>query len=362
MGWLFKGLLLVVGLMSLTLGFWPLWVACFGYLAYSLWSATRRRNVYVMDRTGGAAQPPMPNKPGLFKKRYLLAGALLALGLVAASDGGTYSPFVFVSLGVAIVLSGVLRIAPRTSALESVPDSILLRSRWFPFLWASLVEVKFGTPRMSKALSSVGCEVLFTTDSERISVYLPLRAFALSAPRADRKVVEKLGPIARQLSPKGAFVLPLEGKEAAARLTWSLRPVDLALEYGRNGVVSLNSTPFDVLVLKPEGHLVERAAGYAKLVSSKQVGPALPSSGRKLGSRPLLWEALEVLIEKFQVKEADLCTNFLSSVCATKGEGLGERLVNEGRDGASTVLVSSLDAGQVELTRPQLRAIVRAYG
>jgi hypothetical protein len=361
MGWLFKGLVLVVGLMSLTLGFWPLWVPCFGYLAYSLWSATRRRNVYVMDRSGGAAQPPRPNRPGLLKKRYLLAGLLLVLGLIAASDGGTYSPFVFISLGAAVVLSGALLVNPRMSGLIPVPDSILLRSRWFPVSWISLVEVKFGTPRMSKALSSVGCEVLLTTDSERISVYLPLRVLALSAPQADRRVVEKLAPIARQLSPRGAFVLPLDGRVAAVRLTWSLKPVDLALEYGKNGVVSLNSTPFDVLVLKPEGHLLERAAGYAKFGSSTNSKPALPSSGRKLESQPLIWETLEVLSEKFQVREADPCTNFLSSVCATKGEGVGDRLVNEGRDGASTVMVSSLGAGQVELTRPQLRAIVGAY-
>jgi hypothetical protein len=362
MGWLFKGLVLVVGLFSLTLGFWPLWAPCFGYLAYSLWSATRRRNVYVKDRTGGAAQPPRPKKPRLFKRRYLLAGVFFVLGAAAHGDRGTYSPYVFISLGVAIVLSGVPRITQRMSALKPVPDSILLRSRWFPISWVSLVEVKFGTPQMSRALSSVGCEVLLTTDSERISVYLPLRVLALSAPQANRRVVERLAPLARQLSPKGAFVFPLDAKEAAARITWSLESVDLALEYGRNGVVSLNSTPFDILVIKPDGHLVERAAGYAKLGGSKQGGPALPSPGRKLGSQPLVWEALEVLGEKFQVKEADPCTSFLSSVCATKGEGVGDRLVNEGRDGTATVMVSSLGAGQVELTRPQLRAIVRAYG
>ena len=84
----------------------------------------------------------------------------------------------------------------------------------------------------------------------------------------------------------------------------------------------------------------------------------IPSAGRKLESQPLVWEALEVLGEKFQVREADVYTNFLSSVCATRGEGLGERLVNEGRDGSATVMISSLGAAQVELTRPQLRAIV----
>jgi amino acid transporter len=81
-----------------------------------------------------------------------------------------------------------------------------------------------------------------------------------------------------------------------------------------------------------------------------------------LKSPPLLWEALEVLQEKLQVQEADAYTNFLSSMCATQGEALGDRLVSEGQAESSTVLVSSLGAQQVELTRPQLRAIVSAYG
>jgi hypothetical protein len=215
---------------------------------------------------------------------------------------------------------------------------------------------------MARALSSIGCEMLLTTDSERISVYLPMRTLAFSAPQADSKIVEKLAPIARSLSAKGAYILPLDGKEAAARLTWSLKSVDLALEHGKNGVVSLNSTPLDALLMKPEGHLLRAAAGYVKLPNAKKDAITFPSAGHKLGSQPLVWEALEVLGEKFQVREADAYTNFLSSVCATQGEGLGERLVNEGRDGSATVMISSLGAGQVELTRPQLRAIVRAYG
>ncbi len=221
--------------------------------------------------------------------------------------------------------------------------------------------MKFATSQMSKALSSVGSEVLLTTDSEKVSVYLPVRALALSAPQADRKVVERLEPIARSLSGKGAYVLPLDGKEAGARLSWSLKPVDLALEYGRNGVVSLNSTPFDALVLRPEGHLVEAAAAYVK-VPSKKEGMAVPSAGRKLESQPLVWEALEVLAEKFQGREADAYTTFLSSVCATRGEALGERLTNAGPGGSSTVTISALGSDQVVLTRPQLRAIVRVYG
>ncbi len=278
----------------------------------------------------------------------MLASLFFILALVASHAGGTFSPLVFLSIGVAIVLSGVLRFGPSISSVKPVPGSILLRSRWFPLSWTSLVEVKFGTSQMARALSSIGCEMLLTTDSEKISVYLPVRTLALSTPQADRKIVEKLALVAKSLGSKGAYVLPLDGAEAGARLAWSLKAVDLALEHGRNGVVSLNSTQFDALVLKPEGHLIRAASGYIKVPNVKEGTVTLPSAGHKLQSQPLVWEALEVLAEKFQVREADAYTNFLSSVCATQGEGLGDRLANEGRDGSATVMISSLGAQQVE--------------
>jgi hypothetical protein len=314
-----------------------------------------------MGRRGGAPEPPQPQRPALFKKRYIVAGLFFILALVALGAGGTASPFVFLSLGVVTVLSGVLHLGPRVSGVRAVPESILLRSRLFPLSWTSLVEVKFGTTQFARALSSVGNEMIVTATSEKATFYLPVKVIAASAPEADRKVAEKLGPIARSLSARGAYILPLEGKEAASRLNWSLKAVSLALEYRKDGVVSLKSSPFDVLVLSPEGHLVKSAAAYVK-GPAKEGEATLPSAGRKLRSQPLVWEALEVLQEKLLAEPADAYTNFLSSVCATQGEALGDRLVNEGQGESATVLVSSMGAVQVELTRPQLRAIVRAYG
>ena len=56
MGWLLKVGALVVGLFSLSLGLWPVSLLCFGYLGYCLWSATRKRRIYVMDKSGGGAR------------------------------------------------------------------------------------------------------------------------------------------------------------------------------------------------------------------------------------------------------------------------------------------------------------------
>jgi hypothetical protein len=73
-------------------------------------------------------------------------------------------------------------------------------------------------------------------------------------------------------------------------------------------------------------------------------------------------EALETLSEKHLPQTPDACISFLSSVCATWDEGLGDKLVNGGQTDSGALLVGSLGATQVELTRPQLRVIVRAYG
>jgi hypothetical protein len=360
MGWLIKGLVLVAGLVSLTLGAFFIWVPCFGYLAYTLWSATRKPKVYVHDEKKERGTPK--GRGSRFKKRYIAACASLVLSAVAFIVGGALAPWVFLATGSLILVSGVFNLGPSFTRVEQVPDSILLRRKWLPFSWVSLVEVKFGTQQMSKALSSVGCDIMMTVSSERVSVYLPVGVRALTAPSAESKVTEKLGPIARMLSAKGAYTLPLESKEAAAKLDWSLEPVYVALEYGRDGVVSLNSTPFDVLVLAPSAHLLESAAAYVAVPNRKQGRYRVPGKGRKLASRPLLWEALEVLAERHAPENADAVTGFLSSVSASRGESVGDRLENGGRTETGKIVVGSVGSQQVELTRPQLRAIVRAYG
>ena len=362
MGWLFKGLVLAVGLVSLTLGFWPLWVPCFGYLAYSLWSATRRRSVYVVANDGEGSSPHRETRLWVFRKRYLLAGLLFLLAILAAREGGRLSPYALFSLAIFTSLSGSLPPGLLRRGLRPVPGTILLRSGWLPFRWWSLVEVKFATSRVSRALSSSGCEMLLAVDADRVSVYLPIGVTAFSEAQADRRIVERLAPIARSLSASGAYVLPMDEKESASRLAWSLRPVKLPLGRGRNGVAALGSAPFDVIVLRPEGHRLTRAAGYVKVSGPGKRMANLPSAGLKLRSQPLVWEALEALSERLQPPEADAYTSFLSSVCATRGEGLGERLVNDGTEGQSTMLLSSLGTTQVRLTRSQLRAIVGAYG
>ncbi len=360
MGWLFKGIVLVVGLTSLGLGAFFIWVPCFGYLAYSLLPATRKRRVYVRDERKERGAPK--SRKSLFRKRYMAAGAFFALSFVAAAAGGTLAPWVFLSAGSLILISGIFNRGPSFSEVEQVPDSILLRRRWLPFSWVSLVEVKFGTQQMSKALASVGAEMMMTVSSEKVSVYLPVSVRAFCAPSAEARVAEKLGPVARMLSAGGAYALPLESKEAAAKLDWSLRPVDVALEYGRDGVVSLNSTPFDVLVLAPSAHLLESAAAYVVAPSGRPGHYRVPASGKKLQSKPLLWEALEILAEKHAPENADALTDFLSSVSASRGESLGDRLESGGQTRTGKIVVGSVGSQQVELTRPQLRAIVRAYG
>ena len=359
MGWLVKGLALVVGLVSLTLGLWPLSVSCFGYIGYSLWSSARRGTVYVKHETRASRRSRV--KIGLFKRRYVVSGILLLLAGAAFTGGGTFSPWVFLSGGLIVAASGFAGGGPGSSEVLAVPDSILLRSRWRPFSWTSLVELKFATGDMARSLSAVGSEMMMTVRSGNLSVYLPIRVRAWSAPAAESKVSERLAPVARVLSSRGVYALPLGSQEAAKSLDWSLRSADIS-GYGADGVASLNSTPFDVLVLTPSGHFLESAAAY---VTMQNKGPGhcrMPGKGKKLENRPLLWEVLRTLAKNHSLQSADALTGFLSSMSATRGENLGDRLDGGDRTKDGKVALASLGEAEVELTPPQLRAIVRAYG
>ena len=360
MGWVFKGLVLVAGLVSLTLGFWPLWIPCFGYLGYSLWAVTRRRTVLVRDETKRGRASGMGNKA--FKKRYVAACAFFALAAIAVAGGGTFAPWVFLSAGLMAVASGVLGRGPSFSEVRVVPNSILLKNRWLPFSWLSLIEVKFATQNIARSLASVGSEMILTVTNENVSVYLPIRVRAGSVASAESRVSEKLAPIARMLSSRGSYALPLESEAAAERMDWSLKSVGIALEHGRDGVASLNSTPFDALVLLPSGHLLESAAAYVIARTARRGRYRVPGRGKRLENQPLLWEALQKLAEERSPKGADAMTGFLSSISATRGESLGDRLEGGGQTESGKVVIGSLGGAQVELTRPQLRAIVRAYG
>ena len=224
---------------------------------------------------------------------------------------------------------------------------------------------------MARALSAVGQKMIIVI-SEKASVYLPVGVLALNSSSAEARAVEKLGLLTRSLGPRGAFPLPLESEDASSRLGWSLKPVKLELD----DVSSLQSTPFNVLVLNPSGHVIESAGAYVMkktveeerkadgAVTREKAEGFIPPANQKPSRPPLLWEALDILEEKFDVSEADSYTTFLSSVCATQGEAVGDRLVNEGESGpgGKNVFVSSLGAPRVELSKSQLRAIVRAYG
>jgi hypothetical protein len=359
MGWMFKGLVVIVGLITLGAGLWPISLLCFAYIGYAVWASTRRRRIYVRDERGQAQIPQV--KKSHFKKRYVLAGFSFLLALVALGDRGTYSPVAFGSIGALIVASGMSARGPSFSEVRPVPGSVVLKNRWLPFSWVSLVEVKFGTLQLSRALALAGREFIVAVESQKASVYLPIYVTALSVPQAEAKVADALAPVAKMMSSRGAYLLPLDSREASGRLDWTLKRVDLPLEYGRDGVASLDSAPFDVLVLAPANHLLESAAAYVSQPNKKPGGARMPRKGKKLESQPLMWEALEKLGEKYLPQSPDGMTNFLSSVCATRGESLGDRLVNGGETDSGTILVGSLGATKIELTRPQLRAIVSAY-
>ena len=363
MGWILRITAFFVGLVALALGLWPVTLVCVGYLVYSLWPRTKR--VYVLKDDAR----PQRRQLVTTRMRYGIAVFLFILAFIALAAGGTYAPLFFGGIGLAVIFWPSVSSRLGLSRVKPIPDSILLRSTFLPFSWVCLVELKLGTPKMAKALSAVG-EKMIIVISDKASFYLPVGVLALDSASAEARAVEKLGLLTRSLGPRGAFPLPLESGDASSRLGWALKPVKLELD----DVASLQSTPFNVLVLNPSGHVIDSAGAYVlkKTVEEEKKGEGatteksegfIPPANQKPSRPPLLWEALDILEEKFGVSEAYSYTTFLSSVCATQGEAVGDRLVNEGESGhGGKVFVSSLDAPRVELSKSQLRAIVRAYG
>ena len=103
----------------------------------------------------------------------------------------------------------------------------------------------------------------------------------------------------------------------------------------------------------------EPPAGAAKPPLAKSA--TLPSARESFEKQPLLWEVVSSLQERFQLSEPDGYVMFLNSMHLTRGAPPGAKL-NLKQSNGSTLTVESLGGTPVELTRGQLRTVVRIYG
>lgn len=333
MGWALRMLALLAGLTTTASGLWPLGAICFVYLALSF-----RPRRHTAPPTKAASHPR--------SKRYALAGVTLALSLVAFLSGGTMSPILLLAAGGVALLWDTLPFGLLLCEVVPVEDSVLLRSRYLPFVWHTIAEVKPGAEEFPRALSYfTGRLAVFTGTGK---AYCLARCWSLGRKEAEAELLSRL-----RLPLQGAYLLPLEAATAAGlfhlrHAPMTLPPGDLAEAVrGADGIMVFDCS-----------RGVVNGAGCQELRPASV--PALPRSPPSLGYSPLLWEVLVGLSKRTGWPDPDAYSNLLESLVATRGEPLGERLKTlEGAGGSVTV--ESLSGESLSLSRPQLRATVAIY-
>lgn len=335
MGWATRLAILFLGLVFLGSGLWFLGAVCFAYLVL----ASRHKKGKV------SVPGALPSRsPGL---RYVAAAALAIYSVAALFSGGVLSPAVFVALAVLVAFWPSLPMGPLLSKTVAVDGTILLRSKFVPFVWHSVAEVKPGAGDLARALSSYEGRLTILRTGV---VYAHARALALDARSAEASVTSQFRRAASAVQPGEAYLLPLDCEEASEAFKKKLSPV-------RSSADALRGPLPDLLVLDSSGSFVSRTGAYAAAPGNSTV---IPTSNRASKDPTLTWEALERLGKRLTWSEPDSYSNFLESLRATHREPLAERFAGlEGSEG--NVKVRALGGEEVQLTRAQVRAILSIY-
>jgi hypothetical protein len=217
-------------------------------------------------------------------------------------------------------------------------------------MWYALAEVKPGPEDFPRAASSISGTLLIFVDAGRAYTLAKCRAWSTNS--ALTQLLTRLKASASGHHSR-AYILPLESKAASKlflhRHSETKLPEDFAAQ--------ASSLP-GLLVVHASGGRIERASGFR--ISAPSNSPSLPLRCKEIANKPLLWELLETIGRRYRWPGPDAYSNLLDSVAATQGEPIGERLGGIEGSGGS-IVVQSLGGERLELSRPQLRAIVSIY-
>lgn len=337
MGWTTRIGAALICVFSFSSGLWLIGILSILYLVFSFRPRTKRA------RRATKAKSRLPI-------HLVLGVGLFVLSAIAFGAGGTYSPILLFLGGLAALSWSHLPFASIFAQVLPIEESILLRSKYFPFLWYALAEVKPGPEDFPRAASSISGRLVIFVDSARAYVLAECRALRRNS--AEAQLVSQLKDSASSRQSR-AYILPLEAKFASElflhRLSVTKLPEDLAADPA--------SLP-DLLMVQAQAGRIEQASAYQ--ISAPAGSPALPLTCKESENRPLLWELLESVGKRSMWPGPDAYSNLLDSVMATRGEPIGERLGGIEGSGES-VIVQSLGGEKLELSRPQLRAIVSIY-
>ncbi len=349
MGWLGKGLAFLLAIILFGVGAWPLSLLIFAALfvppVFRLW----RRRPASQERKG-------PRQP--FQLRYLLGGFLFLLAVIGFLAHGTFSPIVFASLGLLVLFWGRGPKRVFGSGLKPVKESVILRSSLFPYSWAAVAQVKLLTRDVGRALAGVtGTVLVFSSDTP--SIYLVFERRAASERAAEDSLLSAVREAAISVSALGAYLLPLDSQKADELLQPSLESVWTS---DGDWSTALASSHYDVVCIKQDKGFAKSLASYKRTDERKSGLAKVPTASRELTHPPFLTEVFKVLGSRLTWPHPDQYTAFLSSLLATSNEPIGTRILDAGTASQSQmVLVKSQGSPSVELSRAQLRAVVKMY-
>ena len=345
MGLLTKVFLLLIALVTLGLGVWLVSLLIFAYLLLSplLWvrgSRSMRRS--SGDHPVGSSRLPLAKTAGVL---------LVFLALAGVAAGGTSSPFVFGVPGVMFLAAPV--VGPLlASRAKPVADSILLRGTFVPFRWFAVASVKASTRDLAGALSGLSERILVLRSPAE--VFVVFSTFAFGSEAAQQAIFEKMRSAAMKLSPLGVYLLPWEGRHAEEPVSLRSR-----MKLPREGLTDfLSSADYESVLVEGRNGVV----GSIDLHGGAWGASALSRPASRPGSTLLMRGALEAALQRSTPLRPDEYAIFLSSMAATVGETLGQRVVeSEVQDDDKAVAVSSPGTPKVLLSRAQFRAVASVY-
>jgi hypothetical protein len=337
MGWKTKGLGLFLGVVFFGLGAWPLGLVCFLLLALSLRPGPRPG-----EKRGAR------HHVGL---RVPLAVFLFILSAMALGSRGALSPAVFFTAGAAVLSwPAIARVLPIWE-LEPVGDSVLMRSKYVPFLWCSVAELKPGEAPFPLGASAFTGRLMAFTDTGRTYSLVSCRALGR------REAEARLLAAFRLAAPSGrgaCFLLPLDATSSADLLKLKLSPK----KYSPKEFVRSVATFSGLLVIECQGGTVSRGSIFA--IEGPGKFAALPDNPKGLNISPLTWEVFDAVGKRTRWPDPDRYSDLLDSMLATRGAPFAERL-SQLESSGDGLTVRSLAGDELSTTRSQLRAILTIY-
>lgn len=313
----------------------------------------------ILNRRGreGRGRKGLSGRQGGPSALSIVGALMVLLSMAAFFSGGTLSPVVFAGSGLALLLGRRISF-PASARVAPVKDSTLLHHKLAPHRWSALAEAKVSTRDLEGALSGVSERLFFTSDP-RPRIFLVFTANSIRRDGAEQALVRRIQTSARSLVALGVYLLPLDSAEAAGLVT--IRAPRTEPPEG-NLRQYISTADYGALVVEAAHGFVAGFDLYAKPDPGSRGGSVLSSLRTTDTGQLTLREFLHEAREKLGVPHPDRYSAFLSSMAATEGEALGQRVTETTEGGQEQLLlVASLGNPPVELSRAQLRAIAKIY-